>query len=80
MDRWLAVLREHKSRWARRPIVDKIRYFEEVRALVLRHAEDWVAAGVERKGFDPGSPLVGSEEWLGGPAHCLPSPPAFGHS
>jgi aldehyde dehydrogenase (NAD(P)+) len=67
VDRRLAVLQEHKSRWARLPIVDKIRYLEDVRALVLRHAEDWVAVGAALKGFDPESPLVGSEEWLGGP-------------
>jgi len=67
LDRRLAVLQEHKSRWARLPIVDKIRYLEEVRALALRHAEDWVAVGVELKGLGADSPLVGSEEWLSGP-------------
>ena len=67
LDRCLEVLQEHKTRWARLPIVDKIRYLEEVRALVLTHAEAWVAAGVELKGFAPDSPLVGSEEWLTGP-------------
>lgn len=67
LDRSLQVLQGHKKRWARLPIVDKIRYLEEVRDLALKHAEGWVAAGAELKGFAADSPLVGSEEWLSGP-------------
>ena len=67
LDRALSLLQERKARWARLPIADKIRYLEEVRGLVLRYAEAWVAAGVALKSLPPDSPLVGSEEWIAGP-------------
>jgi aldehyde dehydrogenase (NAD(P)+) len=67
IDGELAVLADHKQRWARLPIRDKIIYLEEVRALVLRHAEEWAAVGAQFKGFDDAHPSVGGEEWLGGP-------------
>lgn len=63
----LAGLDEHKQRWAELPIWDKIHYLTEVRGLVLDHADEWVAAGASFKGFEPGAPIVGNEEWLGGP-------------
>lgn len=67
LDRALSLLQERKARWARLPIADKIRYLEEVRGLVLRHAGAWVAAGAALKSLPPDSPLVGSEEWITGP-------------
>ena len=67
LDQSLQVLQEHKSRWALLPVVDKIRYLEEVRDRALKFAEEWVAAGAEMKGFPADSPLLGSEEWLSGP-------------
>jgi aldehyde dehydrogenase (NAD(P)+) len=67
LERGLAVLAERKDRWARLPIPTKLRYLEEVRELVLRHADEWVAAGAGLKGLAPDSPILGGEEWLGGP-------------
>lgn len=67
LDLELAVLAEHKDRWARLPIPTKMRYLEEVRDLVLAHAQEWVDAGAALKGLPADSPLLGGEEWLGGP-------------
>jgi aldehyde dehydrogenase (NAD(P)+) len=63
----LTHLAEHKQRWARLPIWNKIQYLSEVRALVVEHGDEWAAAGADFKGFDRRDPLVGGEEWLGGP-------------
>jgi aldehyde dehydrogenase (NAD(P)+) len=60
-------LAEHKQRWARLPIRDKVTYLAEVRGLVLRYADEWASVGASFKGFDAGHPSVGGEEWLGGP-------------
>jgi aldehyde dehydrogenase (NAD(P)+) len=67
VDDALAVLADHKRRWARLPIRDKIVYLREVRSLVLKHADEWAAVGAAFKGFDEAHPSVGGEEWLGGP-------------
>jgi aldehyde dehydrogenase (NAD(P)+) len=67
MDAAMHELAEHKQRWARLPIRDKIGYLAEVRGLVLRHADEWAALGAAFKGFDADHPSVGGEEWLGGP-------------
>ena len=67
IDRSLEGLSQVKDRWARLPIREKIRYLEQVRDLLVENADAWVAAGVQLKGLDPESPIVGGEEWLGGP-------------
>ena len=67
VDESLEQLRDTKDRWARLPISDRIRYLEQIRDLLVENADAWVAAGVQMKGLDPDSPLVGGEEWLGGP-------------
>ena len=46
---------------------DKVQYLREVRQRTLLNAERWVKAGAEAKGLEPGSPLVGAEEWISGP-------------
>lgn len=67
VDTALADLDRHKQRWARLPIVDKIRYLEEIRSLLVANADRWAEVGARFKGFAPDAPIVGSEEWLGGP-------------
>lgn len=67
LDRPLQVLADHKQRWARLPIRDKIQYLSEVRDLAVAHAQDWVDAGTAMKDLPAESPLEGSEEWLSGP-------------
>ncbi len=67
VDAQLVCLDQRKRPWARLPIEDKVRYLRAVQQLVLRHAERWVQAGAEAKELESGSPLVGAEEWLGGP-------------
>jgi len=67
LDASLDLLQERKARWAQLPVIDKIRYLEEVLDLAIKRAPDWVAAGAAMKGLNPGSPLIGSEEWLAGP-------------
>ncbi len=63
----LTELTEHKQRWARLPIRDKIGYLREVRSLVLDHAQEWADVGARLKGLHEQHPSVGGEEWLGGP-------------
>jgi aldehyde dehydrogenase (NAD(P)+) len=67
LDETLHRLDRHKTRWAQLPIRDKVQYLLEVRDLAVRHADAWVAAGAAMKGLPEESPLVGAEEWLGGP-------------
>ena len=67
IDRSVEGLSQVKDRWARLPIGEKIRYLEQVRDLLVDNADAWVAAGVQLKGLDPRAPIVGGEEWLGGP-------------
>ena len=67
IDRSVEGLSQVKDRWARLPIREKIRYLERVRDLLVDNADAWVAAGVQLKGLDPRAPIVGGEEWLGGP-------------
>jgi aldehyde dehydrogenase (NAD(P)+) len=67
IDRSLEGLSQVKDRWAKLPIREKIRYLEQVRDRLVDNADAWVAAGVQLKGLDPKAPIVGGEEWLGGP-------------
>lgn len=67
IDTALTVLSDHKQRWARLPIRDKIQYLSEIRDLAVRDAQQWVDAGLAMKGLPADSPLQGPEEWLSGP-------------
>jgi aldehyde dehydrogenase (NAD(P)+) len=67
----LRTLADHRVRWARLPIATKLDYVREIRQRVVDIAEEWVRVGIEHKDLDPRSPLVGSEEWLGGPYASL---------
>lgn len=67
IDRSLEGLSQVKDRWAKLPLRERIRYLEQVRDLLVENADAWVAAGVQLKGLDPKAPIVGGEEWLGGP-------------
>jgi len=60
-------LNQRKTSWARLSLKRKIEYLREVQERTLENAERWVQAGAEAKRLAPGSPLVGAEEWLGGP-------------
>jgi aldehyde dehydrogenase (NAD(P)+) len=67
LDHRLQGLADRKQRWARLPIQAKIGYLKAIRELVVQHGDAWARAGARFKGFDYSSPLVGGEEWLGGP-------------
>ena len=67
LDRCLQSLSRAKDGWARLTLLERIRYLEQVRDLLVENADAWVAAGVRLKGLDPRAPIVGGEEWLGGP-------------
>ena len=67
LDQVLAGLQDHRTRWARLPVRDKIHYLEEVRDAVLANAVRWVDAEVDAKQFAPDSALVGAESWIAGP-------------
>ncbi|MGB7982787.1 MAG: aldehyde dehydrogenase family protein [Candidatus Nanopelagicales bacterium] len=67
LDRTVAAVAGRAESFARLPIEERVRLLREVRELIGRHAESWVAAGVAMKHLDPEAPLVGGEEWLGGP-------------
>ena len=70
VDEPLAALAGHKDEWAGLSLAEKIRLLDGLRPRVNDVAAAWVAAAVEAKGIDPGSPLVG-EEWLTGPGPVL---------
>jgi aldehyde dehydrogenase (NAD(P)+) len=67
LDSALTQLQDHKQRWARLPLREKIHYLEEIRERTIEHCDEWVEAGAKLKGFQLDSPLMGSEEWLSGP-------------
>lgn len=67
----LQTLAASRVRWARLPIAAKLHYVREIRQRVIDLAEEWVQVGIEHKDLNPRSPLVGSEEWLGGPYSSL---------
>ena len=67
LDRTVAHVADRAVEWARLPIPERVRLLRQVRDRVAEHAEAWAAAGVAMKGLDPEAPLVGGEEWLGGP-------------
>lgn len=71
LDQVLRALADNRARWARLPVATRLDYVRELRQRVVDHAEEWVQVGIEHKGLDPSSPLVGSEEWLGGPYASL---------
>lgn len=45
---------------------DKAAVLSRVRSAVVDHADAWVETGASHKGLHPSSPILGSEEWLGG--------------
>lgn len=67
IDSDLERLATRKDQWAALPIELKIDYLERIRDLVVKHGDAWVQAGAVLKGFAADSPLIGGEEWLGGP-------------
>jgi aldehyde dehydrogenase (NAD(P)+) len=67
IDETLQRLGENKDHWAHLSIRARITYLEQVRDLLVANADAWVAAGVQMKDLDPHAPIVGGEEWLGGP-------------
>jgi aldehyde dehydrogenase (NAD(P)+) len=71
IDRALRTLADNRVRWARLPIGTKLDYVREIRQRVVDIAEEWVQVGIDHKGLEPRSPLVGAEEWLGGPYSSL---------
>jgi len=66
-DRTLVTLADRAPAWAALPIAARIDYLRRIRRLLAEHAQAWVDAGVLLKHLDPRAPLVGGEEWLGGP-------------
>jgi acyl-CoA reductase-like NAD-dependent aldehyde dehydrogenase len=63
----LGSLADRAPAWAAATIAERIDLLRRVRDLVAAEAPAWVATGVALKGLDPAAPLVGGEEWLGGP-------------
>ncbi|MFD3037965.1 aldehyde dehydrogenase family protein [Mycolicibacterium senegalense] len=66
IDEALAELVEGEKTWACLSLAARRGLLDEVRALTVRHASEWVDAAVGIKQLDPASPLVG-EEWMSGP-------------
>ncbi|OBJ71988.1 aldehyde dehydrogenase family protein [Mycobacterium sp. 1274756.6] len=66
VDLALSELADGERRWASLALGQRRRLLDEMRALTLRHADDWVATASRIKRLDPRAPLVG-EEWLTGP-------------
>ncbi|MGA5543054.1 aldehyde dehydrogenase family protein [Mycobacterium sp. NPDC051198] len=66
IDQALDDLAEGEKTWASLSLAARRGLLDEVRALTVRHATEWVDAAVGIKQLDPASPLVG-EEWMSGP-------------
>ncbi|MGV0810828.1 aldehyde dehydrogenase family protein [Mycolicibacterium boenickei] len=66
IDEALEQLVEGEKMWASLTLAARRGLLDEVRALTVRHAAEWVDAAVGIKQLDPSSPLVG-EEWISGP-------------
>lgn len=66
IDEALEELVEGEKTWASLSLAARRGLLDEVRALAVRHASEWVDAAVGIKEIDPASPLVG-EEWMSGP-------------
>ena len=66
IDQALEDLVEGEKTWASLSLAARRGLLDEVRALTVRHAAEWVDAAVGIKQLDPASPLVG-EEWMSGP-------------
>ncbi|WKG03755.1 aldehyde dehydrogenase family protein [Mycolicibacterium sp. HK-90] len=66
IDEALEQLVEGEKTWASLTLAARRGLLDEVRALTVRHAGEWVDAAVGIKQLDPSSPLVG-EEWMSGP-------------
>ena len=60
-------LHGRRTAWARLPTKDKARYLSDVQQRTLKYDDRWVQAGAAAKGLERGSPLIGAEEWIGGP-------------
>lgn len=66
LDRDLTTLAGSKESWGRLGLSRRIQLLHGVRQAVYEAAPAWVAAAVQAKGLQPGSPLAG-EEWISGP-------------
>ncbi|KHO28020.1 aldehyde dehydrogenase [Mycolicibacterium setense] len=66
IDEALEELVEGEKTWASLSLAARRGLLDEVRALTVRHAAEWVDAAVGIKQLGPSSPLVG-EEWMSGP-------------
>lgn len=66
VDEALEQLVEGEKTWASLSLAARRGLLDEVRALTVRHAPEWVDTAVRIKQLDPDSPLVG-EEWMSGP-------------
>lgn len=66
IDEALEQLVEGEKTWASLSLTARRGLLEEMRALTVRHAAEWVDAAASIKQLDPSSPLVG-EEWMSGP-------------
>ncbi len=56
LDDALTQLQEHKQRWARLPLREKIHYLEEIRELTIEYCDEWVEVGAETQGLRPSTP------------------------
>ncbi|MDH6195822.1 aldehyde dehydrogenase (NAD(P)+) [Mycobacterium frederiksbergense] len=66
IDEALAQLVEGEKTWASLSLAARRGLLDEMCALTVRHAAEWVDAAIGIKQLDPSSPLVG-EEWMSGP-------------
>mgnify|MGYP000037973908 CR=1 FL=1 len=67
MDQDLQTLADHKAKWAKVGLKERIAYLKKLQAGVQSVAADWAGAVAKAAGIDPASPR-GGEAWLSGPA------------
>jgi acyl-CoA reductase-like NAD-dependent aldehyde dehydrogenase len=66
INRAVAILHDHRDRWAQTTIPQRLAYLKDCLDHTLQVAEAWTMAACQAKGIDPQSALAG-EEWVAGP-------------
>ena len=71
IDESIKTLKQHKDKWARLPIGEKIDMINQMLVNLKKHSQEWIDVAIPHKQIDEKSPLVG-EEWGAGIWHWQP--------
>lgn len=70
LDQALTVLDNHKDKWAKTCVAERIKMLRQMKENLMPIAERWATVAAHEKGISLDSPLVG-EEWIAGPYACM---------